>query len=782
MSLVIRDGNQALTNLSTVLTGGNHIPAHTVVSLGSQAITDIATAVSGVELGPNSLNALENISVTISAGSSITVGNIVSVTGGLTDAELRASAVTASISNFPATQTVTFTQAVVSASNIGQILNSVGTDDSADANLQFVKIGGHQDGQNKVAHIVHVSSGGAMKVDATDSSVTFGAVTGSVSILNLPATQAVTFTQAPVTFGEIRGEVTVTGASISVTLSGVTVTIGSSVTISGIETAVVVTGGLTDTQLRASPVTIGGSVLATISGTPSITFSGISGSVTVANFPQTQTVTFTQASVTFSSVEISGLPAISGTVTIANNTTTSAVFAKICGEIAGAGPNEPKEIITDSQGMLYAKLSPSSNLTVEPVKYDPVLGDSYINVLPYSGSAVTISNSITIGGFTSVSVGSGAILVAGNRSGTVQPIPMDSGSGYLQALPIVPSVTSGFENISNSNGMPIKFQSNTLTTGYTYNGVTLQSLPVVVMENVNGSIGTVDISSGSISVTNSVTIGSLPSISGTVTANITGVQSFAVLNNTVPPVAVPIPVGDYNFKIQNYGVSKHVIPTQITNTSGTIDSTNPLPVSGTVTANVAGNLNGTIEAYDTDGTVSHKIAVQIYDPNGQALGGGAPLPISGTVTANVTTRSWYNAYGSPSENTQFIAVGGYDTPNGQIAPIPLTEGASGVFVSQDVNVNPTWFVSLPKPTWTNYSGTITTAGNAVTAISNTARSYLLVQVTTGQMFLNIGATATTLNSVYFSAGQGFAWETSVPQGIVSIISTVTGTNYVLKEG
>ena len=72
--------------------------------------------------------------------------------------------------------------------------------------------------------------------------------------------------------------------------------------------------------------------------------------------------------------------------------------------------------------------------------------------------------------------------------------------------------------------------------------------------------------------------------------------------------------------------------------SGSVVSISNLPatqtVAGTVTASVAGNLNGAIEAYDTDGNVSHKVAVQIYDPNGQALGGGAPLPISGTVTAN----------------------------------------------------------------------------------------------------------------------------------------------------
>lgn len=47
MALPILDGNQTAATLSTVLTSGEHIPAHTVVSLGSQAITDIRSAVSG---------------------------------------------------------------------------------------------------------------------------------------------------------------------------------------------------------------------------------------------------------------------------------------------------------------------------------------------------------------------------------------------------------------------------------------------------------------------------------------------------------------------------------------------------------------------------------------------------------------------------------------------------------------------------------------------------------------------------------------------------------------
>ena len=245
MPLPIRDGNQSLTTLSTLIVNSAHVPAHTVVSIGSQAITDIAQAVSGVELGPNTINALENISVTFGSGASVTIGNVVSVTGGLTNAELRASSVTiggsVQVSNLPATQTVTFTQAsvtfgqaVVSASNIGDILSGVGTDNTADTNTKFFKIGGHQDGSNQISHIVHVSAGGAMKVDASDSSVTFGAIQGtvtignSVTISNFPATQAVTFGQASVTFGSVTGSVSVLNFPSTQTIAGtVTANLGS---------------------------------------------------------------------------------------------------------------------------------------------------------------------------------------------------------------------------------------------------------------------------------------------------------------------------------------------------------------------------------------------------------------------------------------------------------------------------------------------------------------------------------------------------------------------------
>jgi hypothetical protein len=46
MALVILDGNQSATTLSTIVVSSAHIPAHTVVSLGTQAKTDILSAVS----------------------------------------------------------------------------------------------------------------------------------------------------------------------------------------------------------------------------------------------------------------------------------------------------------------------------------------------------------------------------------------------------------------------------------------------------------------------------------------------------------------------------------------------------------------------------------------------------------------------------------------------------------------------------------------------------------------------------------------------------------------
>jgi hypothetical protein len=67
MALSILDGNKTATTLSTIVTSGQHIPAHTVISLGTQAVADIKNAISGSSISISSLPAISG-TVTIGTG------------------------------------------------------------------------------------------------------------------------------------------------------------------------------------------------------------------------------------------------------------------------------------------------------------------------------------------------------------------------------------------------------------------------------------------------------------------------------------------------------------------------------------------------------------------------------------------------------------------------------------------------------------------------------------------------------------------------------------------
>ena len=73
MALSILDGNQSATTLSTILSSGQHITAHTVVSLGTQAITDMRGAVSGSVVSISNFPASQPISGTVSVRTDLDV-------------------------------------------------------------------------------------------------------------------------------------------------------------------------------------------------------------------------------------------------------------------------------------------------------------------------------------------------------------------------------------------------------------------------------------------------------------------------------------------------------------------------------------------------------------------------------------------------------------------------------------------------------------------------------------------------------------------------------------
>jgi hypothetical protein len=792
MPLPIRDGNQSLTTLSTIVVGNAHIPAHTVVSLGSQAITDIATAVSGVELGPNTISALENISVTFGVGTSITIGNVVSVTGGLTDAELRASSVTiggsVSVSNFPATQavtfgqasvtfgistitgsvsvlnlpatqsvtftqasvtfgqagvtfgtavitgstsiigtpSVTFGQAVVSASNIGNLNDSVGTDGGTPASTKFIKIGGHQDGQNQVEHIVHVSAGGAMKVDASDSSVTFGAIRGTVTVGNsitissLPAISGTVtanilgkaWEEGTILIPDIKahgmtgvGSFTVVGPNYEnpennppIHIMGA-VTIGSALPAGTNQIGVVTIGGGTVT-IGAGTAQIG-SVTASISGTVPISIS----SVTVGN-----------------SVTIGSLPAISGTVTVGNTVTIAGtVTANVFGYSDNETSYQPIPVVPWDEGV--------SGGRAVVVKVE----QTGVGAIPVSGTVTANvadpSNVIPSG--VEAGIQAYASDLANDPlpiSGTVtaNAVGYDYANQVELRIPVSDSSGSVLASIVDFNGSVIVPISGTVTANVSIfdpqnSGTNIAfSEDQGVVPNYGLQVGFVE-SGGDYKLAGSLS--PFP-ISGTVTANVFGQNA----NNV--GVNVQIPVIAFDEEISSAGVA-YVVPVQISNADGTIGSNNSLQISGTVTAN---NLSQDIYDAGNDWRLTRSaIHLSIGGGEWQEVGGsnGAenPLPISGTVTVGAV-------------------------PNGSLT--------------------------------TRFDST-TTANSAQlsSAVTNSNRKYLLIQnVTTSAniVTIGIGFSPTTTQGIQLSAGAGITFESSyIPTGAVYFLSSVTASPITIIE-
>ena len=302
--------NTALTLVAT--TAGLTTTAALVIYFDDQATSSTVTGT--VELGPTSLNALESITVTMGQ---------VTVTGGLTDVQLRASAVTVggtvTVGNFPASQ-----------------------------------------------------------------AVTFGAVTGSVSVLNFPASQAVTFSAVSISNFPSTQPVSIASVTIgnTVTIAG-TVTIGAGTAQIGSVTASI-SGTV---PISISSVTVGNSVtigsLPAISGVVTANIGNISSIIgsgyndlfslgddgllfvqaNVTNFPATQVISGTVTANTF---------ALQGTAVTTSNftsTTASTVLANF---------NATREVLTIfNEGAGNLHISPGATCTTIAYQVRLSAGDYY---------------------------------------------------------------------------------------------------------------------------------------------------------------------------------------------------------------------------------------------------------------------------------------------------------------------------------------------------------------------------------------------------------------------
>ena len=297
MALSILDGNQSATTLSTILSSGQHITAHTVVSLGTQAITDMRGAVSGSVVSISNLPATQPVSI-----ASVTIGNTVTIAGTVT-------------ANPTGTQTIAGTVTAGGRWFDGANYQPVPFLVTEDGALETVSvlIQPLPTGTNRIG--VVTIGGGTVTIGAGTAQI--GSVTASGTVTaNLSNTVTATYTAGginavPVVFtkeGAFGGNILgYDGANTSLNIN--------------------IKGSLPSLVAGTAQI---GSVTASISGTVPISIS----SVTVGN-----------------SVTIGSLPAISGTVTantfaVQGTAVTTSNFTSITPSTVLANFNSGREVLT----------------------------------------------------------------------------------------------------------------------------------------------------------------------------------------------------------------------------------------------------------------------------------------------------------------------------------------------------------------------------------------------------------------------------------------------------
>ena len=200
MALAILDGTQTATTLSSVVTGGEHIVAHSVVSLGSNAISNIATAVSGSTVCVGNLGLLQSTVATegLSASGSFikigghtgtsTTGNIVHVSavGALrVDGSVYTQPV--SIASVTIGNTVTIAGTVTANPTGTQAIAgtvTVGALPPLENNTDFVNVGA------QIAEGINTELGVYVRVALSSAAITSGSFASLTSATLVPANTA----------------------------------------------------------------------------------------------------------------------------------------------------------------------------------------------------------------------------------------------------------------------------------------------------------------------------------------------------------------------------------------------------------------------------------------------------------------------------------------------------------------------------------------------------------------------------------------------------------------
>ena len=203
---------------------------------------------------------------------------------------------------------------------------------------------------------------------------------------------------------------------------------------------------------------------------------------------------------TSTTVTISSLPAISGTVT-----------ANVIG--FNYGESEPAKIPIkfDISDNFYIPIGPSTDPFPLPIYGTVTVGSA----LPAGTNRIGV---VTIGAGT-VTIGAGTSQIGSVTASISGTVPISGTVTAMAGTNFRTAIEDGILDYVNNNNFPVNI-SSPLPAGTAQIGSVTASIS-----------GTVPISISSVTVGNSVTIGSLPAISGTVTANL-AISSTAITSGS----------------------------------------------------------------------------------------------------------------------------------------------------------------------------------------------------------------------------------------------------------
>jgi hypothetical protein len=210
-----------------------------------------------------------------------------------------------------------------------------------------------------------------------------------------------------------------------------------------------------------------------------------------------------------------------------------------------------------------------------------------------------------------------------------------------------------------------------------------------------------------------------------------------------------------------------------------VDSENPLPISGTVTANtgdvsslIGGGYSNLVELFGNEN-------IGIKEPS-------FTTQIAGTVTANVQFSADLSNVNVPAPS-QGIALGYLTDSETFFTPVHEDQGLPVRIQGQSATqpISGTVTANNPSGALTTRFGSVTTANTAqiTSAVTNTSRKYLLAQnISAGTVTIGIGFSPTTTQGVQLPAGGGLTFDAFCPTGAVYWLGAVTGAAFTILEG